>query len=165
MDVLKGSPILREVSKPFDFSLGDAEAIADLLESNLQEHNGLGISAIQLGVPVRAFAMRTNPDVVMFNPKIVDYSKETVALDEGCLSFPGLYVKVERPRMIRARFTYKTGVTDTMKLDGMTARIFQHELDHLDGRLFYDHVSWLRLQMALKKAKKAGYTYARKDLP
>lgn len=135
------------------------EDLASLLESTMRNLNGLGLSACQIGYNVRVFSMRTEPDVTIFNPRVVDVSNEVVELEEGCLSFPNLIVKVKRPRLIRARFQLMDGEVRTMKFDGMTARIFQHELDHLNGRLFFDQVSNLKLGMAIRKAAKTGKKY------
>lgn len=82
-----------------------------------------------------------------------------MALDEGCLSFPGLLLKVSRPRLIRARFFLKDGHAQTLKFDGMTARVFLHEMEHLEGKVFFWRASRLKLEMAVKKAAKAGYDY------
>lgn len=90
----------------------------------------------------------------VFNPRIVDTSEETVLLDEGCLSFPGLFVKIRRPKKIRARYTLPNGETVTQVFDGMTARIFQHELDHLDGVVYYTRANPIHLEKGKKLAKK-----------
>lgn len=154
-------PVLRQVSTPYeDFESGASVQLAKDLEEAMLRFDGIGLSAVQVGIPVRAFAMRTEkPNLVVFNPKIVDVSEETVALDEGCLTFPGLVVKVTRPRIIKARFTVASGDVLTLKFDGMTARCFQHEMDHLDGVLFHDHVGPLKLALDVKRAAKRGYRY------
>lgn len=159
-------PVLRQVSTPFDFQnppMDPEELSRGLLEA-MGRHKGLGISAVQVGIPLRAFAVRTDPEMVVFNPILVDTSTETVKLEEGCLSVPGVFMKVERPHLIRARFQIKTGETFTVKYSGMTARIFQHELDHLDGKLFFDGVSRLKMSMALTKAAKKGHRYKLAEL-
>ena len=75
-------------------------------------------------------------------------------VEEGCLSYPDLFLKVKRPKSIRARFVSEDGVVQTMNFSGMTARVFQHEMDHLDGVLFVDHISKLRRDLILRKLKK-----------
>lgn len=157
--------LLREVSSPFDFNTQDAAFLKEELVETMRSMNGLGLSAVQIGKTVRAFAVATKPEVVIFNPKIVDVSTETVSLDEGCLSFPGVIIKVRRPRRIRARFQLSDGEFHTMKFEGISARIFQHELDHLDGKLFFDTASKMKVDMALKRAGRAGHDYVRRDLP
>lgn len=159
MLISPNDPLLRSVSRDFDFETDDPIALSNLLETSLAEYKGLGLSAIQIGIPVRAFVMKTNPDVVCFNPRIVDSTGDTVVLEEGCLSYPGLILKVKRPKAVRVRFTLKNRETVTMKFEGMTARIFQHEMDHLDGVRHVDHVGSIKLMMAVKKAKKYGYNY------
>lgn len=121
----------------------------------LYEQNGLGLAANQVGVPYRIFAMRGAPEnFVCYNPKIVGYSKDEVVLEEGCLSYPGLLVKVKRPTMIRVRFTAPNGDTMTNQFIGMTARVFQHEYDHLDGIRFYDRANKFHRDQAMRKWRK-----------
>ena len=116
---------------------------------------GIGLAANQVGVPYRVFVMIGSPaDYACFNPKIVGFSNEIVELDEGCLSFPNLFVKIKRPRDIRVRFTDYNGDVSTHTFTGMTARIFQHELDHLDGKLFYNLADRYHREKAIKYAKK-----------
>ena len=128
-------PLLRLPSQPFDFSNPQCNSwdLAAALEKVMNYFDGFGLSAIQCGMPLRVFCMRTKPDVTMFNPRLIDVSEQTVTLEEGCLSFPNLTMKVTRPRIIKVRYTLKDGDTRTTKLDGMTARCFLHEMDHLDG--------------------------------
>jgi peptide deformylase len=127
----------------------------DLTETMLQ-NNGIGIAANQCGLPYRVFAIRSNPVLVCFNPRIVDLSSEELYLEEGCLTFPNYYVKVKRPKKIKVRFTMPNGQVDTRIFDGMTARIFQHELDHLDGILFMSRATKYHRDQAEKKARKAA---------
>lgn len=162
MSLIPGNhPALRQPSQEFDFTVPpmDPEELSNLLETTMQSLNGLGLSAVQIGLPYRVFSMRTNPDVTVFNPRIVDQSEEQVALDEGCLSYPGLILSIKRPRMIRVRFQNKNRETITLKLDGMTSRIFQHEMDHLDGIRHIDRVGKIKLLMAVKRANKIGHKY------
>ncbi len=140
----------------FDFSnppINPIDLARDLTECML-EFNGLGLAANQVGLPYRVFTIKANPVLVCFNPRIVDSTTETVKLEEGCLTFPNLVLKVSRPKSIRCRFTLPNGYTDTYKYTGMTARIFQHEFDHLEGRLFTERVGPVSLTMAKEKMKK-----------
>jgi peptide deformylase len=151
-------PFLREVMPEFDFenqTLSATEIARDLAETMISE-NGLGLSACQIGIPVRAFAMLANPIIVCFNPRIVDQSIEQIELEEGCLSFPGLTLNISRSARIRIRFKLPNGETETFVYDGMTARVVQHEMDHLNGILFTDHVSKLKVDIARRKARKIG---------
>jgi peptide deformylase len=95
--------------------------------------------------------MGTNPIAVCFNPRIVDQGNEEIVLDEGCLSYPGLAVKVKRVKNIKVRYTLPTGETDTQKFTGMTARVFLHELDHMNGVNFINRAGPMAKSMALKK--------------
>lgn len=158
--VNKNDPILKTATIHFDFFNPKFEPIqfAKDLVKFMYDNKGLGLAAPQVGVPYSIFAMRGEPEnFVCFNPRIVDYSKETIVLEEGCLSFPGLILKIERPKHIRVRFETPNGDTLTKQFTGMTARIFQHEYDHTKGKRFFDNISKLKLDMAVKKAKKLGH--------
>ncbi len=154
--VPSSDPILKEVMPDFDFqapSTDPVELAVNLTETMISS-KGLGLAANQIGVRARAFAMMTNPVFVCFNPRIVDVSEEQVALEEGCLTFPKVFLTIKRPRFIKVRFTLPNGETRTEKFHDMTARIFQHELDHLNGVLFTTKVSRLVLNIATRKANK-----------
>lgn len=118
----------------------------------MYDNNGIGIAANQVGVPYRVFAMRGTPEnFVCYNPKIVWKSEAQVELEETCLTYNGLLVKITRPQHIRVRFSTPNGDTMTKQFTGMTARIFQHELDHLDGLIFYNRANRYHRDQALKK--------------
>ena len=119
------------------------------------EHNALGLAANQVGVPFRIFAMRGSPEnFVCYNPKIVGYSHDKVVLEEGCLSYPNLIVKVKRPSSIRVRFSTPAGDVMTQQFIGMSARVFQHEYDHLDGIKYYDRANKFHKDQAFRKWKR-----------
>jgi peptide deformylase len=121
----------------------------------MYDNNGIGVAANQVGVPYRIFAMRGQPEnFVCINPKIVWKSEAHVELEEGCLTYNGLLVKITRPQHIRVRFSTPNGDVLTKQFTGMTARIFQHELDHLDGILFYNRANRYHRDQALKKWKR-----------
>jgi len=136
--------VLRTPTIEFDFNNPphDPVKFADHLARTMLAKDGIGLASNQLGYPWRVCAIATNPITVMFNPHIVDFSQETIMLEEGCLTYPGLIVKVTRPISIRVRFTYPNGQTDTNKYTGITARIIQHEVEHLDGGRFFEGVEW-----------------------
>jgi peptide deformylase len=120
----------------------------------MYEYNGLGLAANQVGEPYRIFAMRGQPEnFVCFNPKIVQPSEMEVVLEEGCLTYPGLLVKIKRPQHIRVRFQMPNGDTITKQFTGMTARVFQHEMDHLDGIVFFNRANRYHKELAFKKWK------------
>jgi peptide deformylase len=145
--------ILFKKTERFDFSnppIHPSE-LAHILAQTMIANNGIGLAAPQVGLPYRAFVMTGKPITCCFNPIIVDISSEEIYLEEGCLTFPNLIVKVKRPKMIRARYTNPDGQTVTNKFIGMTARIFQHELDHLNGILFTQRANSYHLEQARKK--------------
>lgn len=155
--VNKDVSILTQPTKRFDFLAPPFEPVqfAQDLIKFMYDNNGIGLAANQVGVPYSIFAMRGTPEnFVCFNPTIVWYSDAIVDLEEGCLTFPGLFVKIKRPQHIRVRFHTPNGDILTKKFTGLTARIFQHEYEHLQGKLYTDNVSKLKLDMAVKKSLK-----------
>lgn len=148
-------PILKEEMPRFDFSdpQYDPVELSNTLIKVLQEHNALGVSANQLGLRCRVFALRSQEPLVIFNPTIVNTEGEIV-LPEGCLSYPGAYVRVKRPEFVRARIQDPTGKMDTVHFGGITARAFLHELDHLDGVDFLQRVSDYHRNKAMNQMKK-----------
>lgn len=150
-------PILTTPCKVFDFREPpfDPVQFAKDLVKFMYDSNGIGLAANQVGIPYRIFAMRGQPEnFVCFNPKIVQPSEMKIELEEGCLTYPGLIVKVTRPQHVRVRFNTPNGDTLTKQFTGMTARIFQHELDHLDGEIFYNRANRYHRDQALKKWRK-----------
>ena len=158
MELISSSnPILTKPCLPFDFSSPPFDPIEFSIElvKTMIDNNGVGLAANQVGTNFRVFAMRAQPqNLVCFNPKIVHHSVEEVLLEESCLSYQGLIVKVKRPQHIRVRFTQPNGETRTETYTGMTARIFQHELDHLDGNLFYNRANLYHREQAFRKWKR-----------
>jgi peptide deformylase len=150
-------PILRQKSEPFDFKNPPFDPIqfSHELVKFMYENNAICVSAIQVGIPYRIFAMRGSPEnFVCFNPKIVMPSKEEIRLDEISLTFPGLEVKIKRPQHCKVRFATPNSEIKTETYTGMTARVFQHCLDFLDGKVFYQKANPIHRQQALKKWKR-----------
>lgn len=155
----RNNQILAQRCEDFDFMNPpmDPVQLAQDLVKFMYEKNGIGLAANQVGINCRVFAMRGSPeDFVCFNPKIVATSEAEVVLEEGCLTYPGLYVKIKRPQHIRVRFTGPNGDTFTKQFTGLTARIFQHELDHLDGVVFYNRANRYHRDRALRKWEYGG---------
>lgn len=151
--VSSADPILTTPAQDFDFSSPSVDPVQlakDLAETMIQ-HKGLGLAAPQVGLPYRVFALNGSPIHVCFNPRIVDVSSEEIYLEEGCLTFPNLIMKIKRPKMIKVRFTLPNGEVLTEKYTGMTARCFQHEMDHLDGILYHTRATLYHREKALKK--------------
>ena len=157
-EIIKGdNPILTTHIPEFDFEnpLENPFEIAMELMKTMNENNGIGLAANQIGKAHRVFVMRGHPEnFVCFNPRIVYMSEEEIVLEEGCLSYPNLLIKIKRPKNIRVRFQTPSGFIDTKVFDGLTARIFQHELDHLNGILFHKRASRIRREQAFKKMEK-----------
>ena len=150
---------LLEECQEFDFNnpLFDPMEFAQELVNFMLEKNALGVAANQVGVPYRVFAMRGSPEnFVCFNPKIVGTSEAEVLLEEGCLSYPGLLVKVKRPQHVRVRFTAPNGETFTQQFTGLAARVFQHEFEHLEGKRFFDNANKYHRDQAFRRAKKTS---------
>lgn len=153
--IIKEDPSsLSVVSKPFDFQNPQMDPIelGRMLVKEMMDNEGLGLSAIQLGIPLRVFAIRAQPqNLVLFNPTIVHASDETQSEYEGCLSFPNLIVKVKRSFEIRMRYRQANNEVITVKWGGLTARVAQHEMDHLNGELFYNKVGKFHRDQAFRK--------------
>lgn len=148
-------PLLHTKLEPFDFANPPVDPIelARTLAEEMIKENGIGLSANQIGLAHRVFVLTGNPITCCFNPIIVDSSSEEVYLEEGCLSYPDLWIKIKRPRTIKVRYTQPNGEVVTKKFDGITARAFQHEMDHLEGIDFRKRATRYHLELAQKKRK------------
>ena len=149
-------PILHTPCNKWDFMNPefDLADFSEKLVAKMHESLGLGLAANQLGVPYKIFAMNAEPALVVVNPKILEASSEMVTLEEGCLSYPGLIIKVSRPIWIKARFNYPNGQASTHRFEGMTARVFLHEYDHIEfGHTFIDQANFFHKEKALKTWK------------
>lgn len=125
------------------------------MKMTMKLYGGIGLSANQVGVMHRMFIMGTDDFfVACINPKVIEQSKETEVSVEGCLSFPGLQLKVERPKWIIAEYADAEGQIQQTKFEGITARCYLHELDHMNGICYTSHVKPVALQMARQKAEK-----------
>jgi peptide deformylase len=151
--VSENDPILKEVIPEFNFDNPpvDPNTFASSLVETCIKHEGFGLSANQCGFRHRVFVVGAGEEYVAFyNPKIVSSSGST-KLPEGCLSFKNLYLEVERPESIEVEYQDFTGTHKTAKFSGLTARCFQHELDHLNGVCYTKHVGPVALKMANKR--------------
>lgn len=148
--------ILKQPCDKFDFDnpqVDPIELVTDLVETMIQ-NNGLGLSANQINYPYQVFVINSSEIIAVFNPKIIDILTETTVLDEGCLSMPGFYVKVKRPKKIKVRYTQPNGEVVTKVFEGMTAKIFLHEYDHLQGINMRQRANRYHLEIANKRFKK-----------
>lgn len=154
-------PILRTNLGAFDFSnppVNPTELVTNLLET-MNEKGGIGLSANQVGLPYRVFVMRGDPNFACFNPRIVDTSNELMEFEEGCLTFPGMSIKIKRPRALKLRFAMPNGEVTTKTFSGLTADCVQHEISHLNGEFFFDGIGRLKMERIIKEAKKLGRDY------
>ena len=125
------------------------------LKMTMKLYGGIGLSANQCGLTDRVFVMGTDQfQIACINPKVLEVSGETVKDTEGCLSFPALFMKVERPKSVYAEYTDENGETHREWFHGLTARCFLHETDHMNGIKFTKYVGPLTLKMAKQKQQK-----------
>ncbi|MEZ5744200.1 MAG: peptide deformylase [Sphingomonadaceae bacterium] len=173
-------PRLKQVSTPVEEFNDDLKTlVADMFET-MYDANGIGLAAIQIGVPHRVLVIDLQPEDedaepelchahggeehyhqpvkneprVFINPEILDPSEDMATYNEGCLSVPEIYAEIDRPAKIRARWQDVEGVVHEEEMDGLMATCLQHEMDHLEGIVFIDHLSRLKRGMALKKLEK-----------
>jgi peptide deformylase len=161
-------PRLRQISSPVETVDDDLRALISDMFETMYDAPGIGLAAIQVGVPKRVLVIDLqepeNPDDpdskpvrdprVFINPEIVTHSDQDVPYTEGCLSIPDQYAEVDRPDRIRARWLDEQGVQHEQDIEGLLAVCLQHEMDHLEGVLFIDHLSRLKREMVLKKLAK-----------
>ena len=158
-------PLLRQISTPVETVDDDIRAlIADMFET-MYDAPGIGLAAIQVGIPKRILVIDLQEPKeeggegvkdprVFINPEILEESDQDVPYTEGCLSVPDQYAEVDRPDRIRARWLDEKGNAHEEEIEGLLATCLQHEMDHLEGVLFIDHLSRLKREMILKKLAK-----------
>ena len=143
-----------------DHGYKNRQELADALFEAMKRYGGIGLSDNQCGLPFNVFVLGDHPQLekgkkmICFNPKITQTSKETILMKEGCLTFPFIFLSIQRPRDCVVEYEDEKGDKKEAHLKGMFSRIFQHEYDHMLGRQFTERVSKLKLDMAMKKAKK-----------
>jgi len=155
--------VLETISTTFDFEkdkipyYNDLEKFEQDIIVAMKSANGMGLAANQIGITKRFFAIgsdtfdRFKKPAIIWNPRLITQSEEKVFDLEGCLSFPGLFVKVERPKVIEVEYETTQGTKQTTRLDNMESKCFQHEYDHLEGITFNKRISKLRWDMARKQ--------------
>ena len=155
------NPWLKQVSKPVEAVDDEARTLMDDMLETMYAAPGIGLAAIQVGVAKRIIVMdlskdKTKPEPMFFvNPELVSASDETETNEEGCLSVPDFYEEVERPRQAKIKYLDYDGNEQILDAEGLLATCLQHEMDHLEGILFVDHLSRLKRTMILKKLAKA----------
>ena len=154
------NPALKQVSKPVDLVTDELRALMDDMLETMYDAPGIGLAAIQIGVPKRVIVMDLSRDDeekqprFYVNPEILWASEETAPYEEGCLSVPEIYDEVERPARVKLRYLNYQGEQVEEDAEGLFSVCIQHEMDHLDGVLFIDHLSRLKREQAIKKVKK-----------
>ncbi len=162
-------PLLRKISDPVENVDDDLRRLMDDMLETMYEASGIGLAAVQVGVPKRVLVIdlqelaegaentpenRLRKPMYFVNPEILWESDEMAFYNEGCLSVPEQYADVERPARVRAKWLDYDGKPQEGEIDGMLATCLQHEMDHLQGILFIDHLSKLKRDMAIKKLVK-----------
>lgn len=159
---LYGQPVLRKATQTVPADYPDLTKLVDNMFQTMAKANGVGLAAPQVGLGLRMFVVDGNgleddyPECLgfrrcMINPEVIDQSEETQVKDEGCLSIPGIYESVKRPEWIVIKYQDENMVEHEERITGFAARMVLHEYDHLDGKMFIDHVSPLRKQLLKSK--------------
>ena len=132
--------------------------LAKIMALTIRQFNGIGLSAIQIGIPKNIIVInvtgKDSDNLVLINPVIVSTSEEQISLSEGCLSIPDIYVNIKRPRKVKVAATSLNGERSELEFDGLAARAVQHEVDHLTGVLLLDKLGGVRRHMIEDKLKK-----------
>ncbi|MCG7507594.1 peptide deformylase [Mesorhizobium retamae] len=158
--IILPDPVLRQVSKPVERIDEPLLKLADDMLETMYDAPGIGLAAIQIGEPLRMLvidlAKEGEPPAphVFINPDVLESGTERSVYEEGCLSIPDYYAEVERPATVRVRYLDREGRLQEMQAEGLMATCLQHEIDHLNGVLFIDHISKLKRDMVVKKFKK-----------
>jgi peptide deformylase len=158
--VILPDPLLRQVSKPVERFDADLKRFSDDMLETMYDAPGIGLAAIQVAEPLRVvvidLAKEDEPKLpqIFINPQILSRSDGINVHEEGCLSIPDYYADVERPASIRVGYQDLEGNKHEINADGLLATCLQHEIDHLDGVLFIDHISRLKRDMVMRKFKK-----------
>jgi peptide deformylase len=154
-------PRLQALSTDVETVDAGVRALIDDMADSMYAADGIGLAAVQIGVAKRVIVIdldqkegKKNP-IAYINPRIVWASEETAVFEEGCLSVPEIWDDVERPARIKCEYLDRDGKPQTLEADGLLATCLQHEMDHLGGVLFIDHLSRLKRAMAIKKLTKA----------
>jgi peptide deformylase len=161
--VAEDNPVLKQKTPKFDFSSGiDTKELTGRLIETLKVNRAFGLAAPQCGLPHRVLVMGAGDNYfAMYNPELVEVSEEKVHLEEGCLSFPFLFLSITRPKSLVVKFQNEVGDYVNLKLDGISARVVLHELDHLNGVTFDMVAKPLALKMAKRGREKKIKSFAK----
>ena len=166
--LLHPDPRLKAVCDPVDAFDKDLRALADDMLETMYDAPGIGLAAPQVGVMNRMLVMDCVKDdlaaaepMVLINPRVIDASTDLNVYDEGCLSIPDQYAEVERPARVKVEWSDLDGKTVQKEFDGLWATCVQHEIDHLDGKLFIDYLGAMKRQMITRRMQKLKREMAR----
>ena len=153
------NPILKKISKPVKEVNDEIRSILDDMLDTMYDAPGIGLAAIQIGIPLRMLVIdiskeEKNDPLFFINPEIVEPSKDLSSFEEGCLSVPGIWEEIERPDKCKVKFLNRKGKKQEKKCNGLLATVIQHEIDHLEGIVFVDHLSRLKKDLSIKKSIK-----------
>lgn len=160
--VILPDPLLRQLSKPVERIDADVRRFADDMLETMYDAPGIGLAAIQVGQPLRMLVIdlakedEPKAPMVVINPQVVAHGDDLSVYEEGCLSIPDYYAEVERPDTVTVNYLDLDGKQQSVVADGLLATCLQHEIDHLNGVLFIDHISKLKRDMVIRKFRKIG---------
>ncbi|KQY13343.1 peptide deformylase [Rhizobium sp. Root482] len=160
--IILPDPVLRQLSEPVETVNADIRRLADDMLETMYDAPGIGLAAIQIGIPRRLLVIDVSKEgedkqpQVFINPQILTSSDERSVYEEGCLSIPDYYAEVERPAAIKVDYVDLDGRQQIVEADGLLATCLQHEIDHLNGLLFIDYISKLKREMVIRKFTKAA---------
>ena len=157
--ITEPNEILRQVSKPVQTVGNEERKLMDDMLETMYAANGIGLAAIQIGIPKRIIVMDISKDgkknpMYFVNPRIKNKDKEKITYEEGCLSVPDYFAEVDRPKYCEVEYLDYNGESKVLEADGLLATCIQHEMDHLEGILFIDYLSKLKKTMIVKKLSK-----------
>ena len=158
--IILPDPVLRQVSKPLERVDDATRKFADDMLETMYDAPGIGLAAIQIGEPIRMLVIdlakegEDKAPQIFINPEVVSMGDAISVYEEGCLSIPDYYAEVERPETVTVTYLDRDGKAQEMVADGLMATCLQHEIDHLNGVLFIDHISKLKRDMVVRRFKK-----------
>ncbi len=172
--IISPDPLLKQKSEPVKEITEEIKTLIEDMFDTMYASNGVGLAAVQVGELKRIIVVDTEWDspryseegaqdaplkkgkpIALINPEIIDFSEDKRIYDEGCLSFPGQYAQVERPDIVTVKYTDIDGKEQTLEAGGLLSTCLQHEVDHMNGVVFVDHISRLKRDMIARKLKKA----------
>jgi len=159
--IILPDPVLRQVSSPIAQVDDAVRKLSDDMLETMYDAPGIGLAAIQVGIPKRMLVIDLHKEgeekqpQIFINPEVLSSSDERSTYEEGCLSIPDYYAEVERPAKVTVKYVNISGKEQLLETEGLLATCLQHEIDHLNGVLFIDYISRLKREMVIKKFTKA----------